>query len=134
MVEQPVAHAGLVDVARLGVGDFEMLIWAVAVGFIFEIAVERGDLIYQVSLKLQDVYLLALAVEKLLPRRKQIFDRNDTVVGMSELFPRVDPPPQELVAHFGARQTGLSALAWTLFYATQNTSLHGRREDRHLVY
>lgn len=31
MVEQPVAHTGLVDVARLGVGDFEVVITTVSV-------------------------------------------------------------------------------------------------------
>ena len=66
-------------------------------------------------LKLAHILLFALAAQELLPRREQIFNRNDILVGMNEAdsthSSERTPPPQEFVAHFGAYQTGLSVVA-----------------------
>ena len=93
-VKQPVAHARLMDVAGLGVGYLERFVYAVAVRPIFQVAMERKNIIHQLVLKLLHIFFLPLASDELPPRSKQIFPRDDILVGMSELNPpRVSPPP-----------------------------------------
>ncbi len=83
----------------------------VAVGFVYELGVEGGDLINKLTLKLKNIKFIAFAFAKLLPRFEQIFDRDDILIGMSKNTLGVDPPPQDSLARFGAYQTGLFALA-----------------------
>ena len=47
MVQEPVAHARLVDVARLGVGNVEGSVRAVAVCLYFQVGVEREDVVHK---------------------------------------------------------------------------------------
>ena len=59
-VEEPVAHARLVDVARFRVAYLEVL-WAVTVRPVGELAVEREDIAHKGSAEFLDVALGALA-------------------------------------------------------------------------
>ena len=92
-MEQAVMHARLVDIARLGVGDTEVVVASVFVDFVFELLVQSKYVVHQISLKFLHILLASLAPQKFLPRFEQVFYRNDIVVGMSEQNPRVDPPP-----------------------------------------
>jgi len=57
---------------------------------------------HEVRLELLYVLLLPLAPQKLLPRLKQVFDRNDIFIRMQENTSLTTPPPQGFVAGFGA--------------------------------
>ncbi len=60
---------------------------------------ERQDVVHEVVLKLLNIGTRPLATGKLFPRFKQIFDGDDTLVGMSELpenHINEAPPPAAL--------------------------------------
>ena len=114
MVEQAVADGCFVDIARLRVGDLEMLVAAVTVRLVPQIAMKRENIVHETKLELLHVALMPLSFQEFTPCAKQILDRNDILVGMSELnssFPKSSPPPQEPAPDFGANQRVLSALA-----------------------
>ena len=98
------------DVAGLGVGDAKVMVRAMAVGFVLQLAVKGEDVPHQVALKLLHILLAPLAFQKLLPRQKQILNGDDILKAMSENFPMMNPPPQDF-ARFGASQTGLPVVA-----------------------
>ena len=68
MVKQTITDGGFMDIAGLGIIDFEMLVGAVGVGFAFEIVVQIKDMIHQMQLKLLHILLVTLAFDKLAPR------------------------------------------------------------------
>ena len=110
MVQQSVAHACLVYVARLRVGYLKRVVTCMLIYFFAQLSVQCSDLIYQISLELQHIKLAPLASAKLLPRFEQIFYRDDIFIYMSEDSLRATPPPTAF-ARFGANQTSLLALA-----------------------
>ena len=63
-MEEPVAHARLVDVARFRVAYLEVLVWAVTVRPVGELAVEREDIAHKGSAEFLDVALGALAAKE----------------------------------------------------------------------
>jgi hypothetical protein len=95
MMEQAVAHARLVDITRFGIADFEVTIRRVPICFALQCKVQSKNIIHQTILKLLYISLPALASHKLLPGEKQIFNRDDILVGMRELEPLMSPPPTE---------------------------------------
>ena len=95
-MQEPVAYGRLVDVARLGIGDLEGVITAVAIRFLFQVVMKIEDIVHQRVLEFLHVVLLALTCRKLLPCGEQVFERNDIFIGMNELNPsRPTPPPHE---------------------------------------
>lgn len=80
VVQKPVAHARLVYIARLRVGDFEMLVAAMRVRASRKVAMKREDIVHQSVLKLLHIFLLPFSAYELFPRGKQIFNRNDILV------------------------------------------------------
>ena len=73
---------------------------------------ECEDIVHQAELKLLHIALMPLPFQEFTPCAKQILDRNDILVGMSELnfsF-RKSPPPQKSAPDFGANQTSLFAV------------------------
>lgn len=89
------------DIAGLGVGNLERVIGAVAIGSRGQVIMELKDVIHESRLELLYVRLLPLAADKLAPRQKQVFDRNDTMVRMTNLnAPRVLPVIEHMVATY----------------------------------
>lgn len=96
MMQEPVAHACLVDVARLRVAYLEVVISAMRIGACRKLAMQAEDVVHQAMLELLHVFLVALPMDKFFPSGEQILDGDDIFVGMSENNPRVTPPPNEL--------------------------------------
>ena len=96
-MEQAVSYRGFVNVSRLGVGNVKCLIRRMAICFCDEVVVEGNNICHQVHLKLLDIFSFSLATGKLSPRFKEIFQRNDRIVGMDKLdfgHELVSPPPK----------------------------------------
>src|SRR3989344_5308743 len=93
MVQESVTHGRLVDVARLGVADTEVFVAAMAICSLLQIRVKCVDMIYQITLKHEYVVLASFAPSEFLPRGEQVLDRDDIVIGMSELPSRTVSPP-----------------------------------------
>ena len=70
VVQEAVADTCLVDVAGFWVGNAKVMVGAVAVGFAFEVAVERENVPHQVALKFLHIWLTSLSAQKLFPRQK----------------------------------------------------------------
>ena len=83
VVQQAVAHLGLVDVAWLWVVNLECHIRAVAVGFIREFPVEREYVAYEVQGEYGDIPALPLFAQKLPPCGKKILHGNDIMENMT---------------------------------------------------
>ncbi len=79
-MQKPVSHACFVYVARLRVAYFEVLVAAVAISASREIGMKRENIGHQGTLEFLHIPLLSFTAHKLLPRREQIFERNDIVV------------------------------------------------------
>src|SRR3989344_2769163 len=80
VMPEPVAHARLVDVARLGVAYPEVVVAAVAVCACREVLVETEDVCHQVPPELLHINACALPFYEFSPRVKQILDRDDILV------------------------------------------------------
>ncbi|HEY4500938.1 MAG TPA: hypothetical protein VJI70_01565 [Candidatus Paceibacterota bacterium] len=80
MMEEPVAHGGLMDIAGLGVRNFEMVISSVPIGAGDEFAMKCECVRCQIALKFLHVRTLALAARKLFPRLKKILKRDDILI------------------------------------------------------
>lgn len=70
-MQEPVAHGGLVDMARLGVGDMKWLIRAVPPRAGRQLLVERKDVILQSEFKRLNVRLRPLAAPEFPPGGEQ---------------------------------------------------------------
>ena len=112
MMQQSVTHTGFMNISWLGVGYVEGVVATMNVRFDLEFLVEIKNIVEQPILKFLYVRFLLLSPQEFLPRCKQIFYRNDIVVGigMSDPSPQM-PPPQEFVARLGANQTSVYFLA-----------------------
>ena len=92
-MHQPVAHRRLMNITRLRVVNFERLVLTVAIRLCDKVAMERKDIAHQAMPKILHIFLAAFATDELLPCSKQILDRNDILIDMSELStPRATPP------------------------------------------
>ena len=132
VMEQSVPHARFVDVAWFWVGDVERVIRRMCVGFCSKLAVERDDVGHQVSLKLQDIFSHFLTRQKLLPRKEEIFDRNDMLVCMSELNPshtQKSTPPPATFASASKAESCVYSLVSVLPRTSQDTPLLSRNSD-----
>ena len=110
-MQKSVAHGRFVNVARFRVGDVESVVAAMCVRFVFQVAVEREDVVHEPMLELLHVALIALTAQKFLPCAKQVFHRNDIFIGISANTPQSAPPPQEFAPDSGANQTSLFVVA-----------------------
>lgn len=73
MVHETIAYRRFVDVAGLGVGDFEGVIGAVLVRPLFQLAMESEDVVHETVLEFLDIALVRLAALELFPRGEEIF-------------------------------------------------------------
>lgn len=83
-MHESVPHARLVNIARLWVAYFEMMIAAVLIGAGNEIRMEYGNVFNEIVLERLHVFLFLFAAQKFFPCVEQVIDRNDTVVGMRD--------------------------------------------------
>ena len=83
MMQQSVAHFSLVNIARFRIVDLERMIWAVSVGFILKLAMQRENIAHKIQKKRRHILALPLAAQKFAPRGKQIFHGNDIMVNMA---------------------------------------------------
>ena len=81
MVDEPVAYVRLVDVARLRVGNLEVVIAAVLIDAFRQIMMKHEYIGHQVTPEFLHISPLAFPSCKLPPRVKQILYRNDIVIG-----------------------------------------------------
>ena len=92
VVEEAVAYGGFMDVAGFWVVHFEVFVAAVGIGASGEVAVEREDVVHQIALEILHVVASAFPSQEFSPCLKEILDRDDIVIGMSELNPLKQPP------------------------------------------
>lgn len=90
---ETIAHCRFVDITRFWVVDLERFVRAVAIRFILQFSMEREDVVNQAILEVLHVCFLALATNELLPCGEQIFDRYDSLVGMSKNNSMNSTPP-----------------------------------------
>ena len=99
-MQKSVADCGLVDIARLRVGNTKMLISAMFVRLLFQIAMESKNVSHEMSLEFLHVGFFALPFQKFAPCFKEIFDRDDILVRMIEPdkihIAKRTPPPKLL--------------------------------------
>lgn len=139
MVQKPVAHARLVDVARLRVADFEMLVAAVAVCSARQVFVERENVIRESIFKLLYVLLAAFPFQEFIPRAEQIIDCNDILVGMNEMRSHSSErtPPDDSATETYSRcieiEGCVRSLATIPDTFPQGEPLHARLEDRRCI-
>ena len=84
------------NVSRLGVANAEVLVRAVAVRTLRQLAVQRQYIVHQSVRKSLHVGLIPFAKNKFSPGREQVLNRNDILQGMTQLngpIPGVYPPP-----------------------------------------
>ena len=70
VMEQPVAHARLVDVTGFGVGDFESVVAAVAICSLFQLAMEHEDVVHEPLPEFLHVTLFSFAAQEFPPCRE----------------------------------------------------------------
>lgn len=74
MVQNPIAHHGLVNVAHFRITDVETRIRSVGVAFGNQVTMQRKEILLKRKLKILNISLLALVASKLLPRRNDVFE------------------------------------------------------------
>jgi hypothetical protein len=74
MMQEPVAHACFMYVARLRIGYLERLVAAMTISAIHEVTMERKDVVHQTRSEFLHIWLFTLAAQEFLPSLKQILD------------------------------------------------------------
>jgi len=75
MVQYPVTHSRLVDVAQLGVGNIESGVKAMLVCFISQVAVQLKNMLLHIALEVHHVRFVAFLFLKLIPCPEQVLGR-----------------------------------------------------------
>ena len=96
-MQESISNRSFVDISGLGIRDVEGVIGAVGVGFVFQIIMQRKDIIHQVKLEFLDIFLISLTFQKFFPCFENIFKRDDIIIGMNT---PVRTPPQSDFAGF----------------------------------
>jgi hypothetical protein len=76
----PIPHSRLMDISWLGVGDIESFVARMTIGFGSELPMDCKNVICEMKLKLFHIFALVLPSDKLFPRFKEIFERNDMMI------------------------------------------------------
>lgn len=92
MVEKAIPHARLVNVPRLRIRYVECRILPVNIRFSNERSVQFGDIVGQITLKFDHVFLMPFAAQKPLPSKQEIFNTYAIFVRMNK-HNSVTPPP-----------------------------------------
>jgi len=75
VMQNPVADSRFVNMPLLRIADIETVIWAMAIGFIFQIAMQLKKISLKVPLELRDIQLVALVFFKNFPCIEEILHR-----------------------------------------------------------
>ena len=73
MVEDAVAHQGLVDMPLLRILDIEAFVRTMLVGSVFQFTVKPENILFKMPFKAKDVGLVPLITPKSIPSGKKIF-------------------------------------------------------------
>lgn len=92
MMQKPIAYARFVNVARLRIAYFEVVIATMTVRLVRQVAVERENIGHEIPCELLHVSATTLPFYKFSPCFKEILDRNDILIGMSGLDSSKRPP------------------------------------------
>lgn len=84
VMKEPVSHGCFMDIARLRVIDAERCVSTVTISFLGKIVTEDNDIIGKPNGEFFDVFAPALAFEEFAPCYKQVFHRNDIIIGMKK--------------------------------------------------
>ena len=79
VVEYAITHGRLVDMALFRVGYVKSRVRTVLVRFIFQLAMERENVFLQPPFEVRHVGLVSFVALERVPRRKQVFRRDDSV-------------------------------------------------------
>lgn len=85
---------------------------------------ERDDVAHQIPFKLLNIFSGTFATNKLPPRLKEIFKRNDIVVDMSELNQdniSSSVPPPDAFTFVAEDKNGVSNVVWVLSNSAKAT-------------
>lgn len=80
MVQQAITYTCFVNVTWLRVGYLEREVAAVSIGTLGKVAIKRENVIHQMQLELLYVCTGNLTPYKLLPCRKEVFNRDDIFI------------------------------------------------------
>src|SRR3990167_7168039 len=104
MMQNAISHTGFVNVSRLGIRNTECVIRTMLICSGSQIVMEIDEIFHEIAFKLLYVLALSFAYAKFLPRSKQVFQRNDIIVGMpapnSPHARKWSPPPPGRFCHF----------------------------------
>ena len=81
MMEQPITHARLMDIARFRITDSKMFIAAMLVLARNEIVMESDNVVHQMSREFLHIFSVAFPLYEFFPSGKQILKRDDSVIG-----------------------------------------------------
>ncbi len=79
MVQNPITHHGLVNVAHFRIANVETRIRSVGVAFGGQIPMQRKEILLKRKLESLNIGLLALVASKFFPRRNDVFERRDLI-------------------------------------------------------
>lgn len=84
VMKEPISHGCFMYIVRLRVIDAERCVSAVAVSFFGKVATKGNNIIGKPNGEFFDVFAAALASEEFAPCYKQVFHRNDIIIGMKK--------------------------------------------------
>ena len=79
-MDYSVSHSRFMDISGLGVGDAKCFVAGVAIGFGSEFPMDCKKVICEMKFKLFHVFAFVFPSDKLFPRLKEIFGRNDMMI------------------------------------------------------
>lgn len=84
VMKEVTSHGCFMYIARLRIIDAERCVSAVAVSFLGKVATKGNNIIGKPNGEFFDVFAAALAFEEFAPCYKQVFHRNDIIIGMKK--------------------------------------------------
>lgn len=76
VVQEPISNTCFMDVSWLWVVNLERVVFAVFVGLILQIVMQRQNIIHEVELEFLYIFLVPFALNELLPGQKQVINTN----------------------------------------------------------
>lgn len=82
MVQYPVPNECLVDVSLFGVSNVKISIWSMLVDFVFQLSAQCKNVLLQIPLELQNIFLFVFISAKSFPSNEKALGRNYQIVNM----------------------------------------------------
>ena len=73
MVQDPIAHGCLVDMADFWIANIEVTIGSMFVSTTHEIILQIKNITLEIQFKFRNIHLTSLTLSKRFPRRKEVF-------------------------------------------------------------